>query len=160
GLVVFMTGVALPLIAEEFDIGKTQHGLVSAASLFGILIGALVLGGLSDRFGRKFMFIAEMVIFLVFLMGFIYECDLAYGKMGGGLLPTTSWSSNKKFLGPSNAGNPIEFSSSAIACLVGDGSPNRCSPTPSVYSGKQRPCPGSTARKASSNSAQKFWASG
>ncbi|GGC80092.1 MFS transporter [Chelatococcus reniformis] len=68
GLVVFMTGVALPLIAQEFSITPAQHGLVGAASLFGILIGALALGGLSDVFGRKFMFIAEMLIFMVFLV--------------------------------------------------------------------------------------------
>ncbi len=67
GFVVFMTGVALPLIADEFNIGATQHGLVSAASLFGILIGALLLGGLADRFGRKPMFVAEMIIFVIFL---------------------------------------------------------------------------------------------
>ncbi|MEP9352610.1 MFS transporter [Xanthobacter sp. KR7-65] len=67
GLVVFMTGVALPLMAKEFNMGATQHGLVSAASLAGILVGALLLGGLADRFGRKFMFVVEMVIFIVFL---------------------------------------------------------------------------------------------
>ena len=55
GLVVFMTGVALPLIAQEFDITKAQHGIIGAASLFGILIGAIGLGGLSDYFGRKAM---------------------------------------------------------------------------------------------------------
>jgi MFS transporter, putative metabolite transport protein len=68
GLVVFMTGVATPLIAEEFDITRAQHGVVGAASLFGILIGAVGLGGLSDYFGRKFMFIVEMIIFIVFLV--------------------------------------------------------------------------------------------
>jgi MFS family permease len=67
GLVVFMTGVALPLIAEEFRIGKVEHGLVSAASLFGILVGAIGLGGLSDHFGRRPMFIFEMIVFLAFL---------------------------------------------------------------------------------------------
>ncbi|MGO9673184.1 MAG: MFS transporter [Methylocella sp.] len=67
GLVVFMTGVAMPLIAEEFDITKAQHGVIGAASLFGILVGAIGLGGLSDYFGRKVMFIAEMAIFIVFL---------------------------------------------------------------------------------------------
>src|ERR1700759_5783481 len=46
GLVVFMTGVALPLIGKEFNLTSAQHGLVSAASLFGILIGASALGGL------------------------------------------------------------------------------------------------------------------
>jgi MFS transporter, putative metabolite transport protein len=67
GYVVFMTGVALPLIAREFHIGAAQNGIVSAASLFGILIGAVLLGGLSDYFGRRRMFIAEMIIFVAFL---------------------------------------------------------------------------------------------
>jgi MFS transporter, putative metabolite transport protein len=68
GLVVFMTGVAMPLIAEEFHLDRFQHGVVSAASLFGILVGAVWLGGLADRYGRKVMFIAEMIIFVIFLV--------------------------------------------------------------------------------------------
>src|SRR6516164_5626635 len=62
GMVVFMTGVALPLIAVEFNLDATQKGMVGAASLFGILIGATALGGLADRLGRKFMFIVEMAL--------------------------------------------------------------------------------------------------
>ena len=68
GLVVFMTGVALPLIVAEFGLSPTHKGIVGAAVLSGILVGASVLGGLSDRFGRKRMFIAEMIIFAGFLM--------------------------------------------------------------------------------------------
>lgn len=69
GLVVFMTGVAIPLIAREFEITTpAQHGVVGAASLFGILVGAIGLGGLADFLGRKTMFIAEMVIFILFLI--------------------------------------------------------------------------------------------
>jgi len=67
GFVVFMTGVALPLIVREFHIGAAEKGIVSAASLAGILVGAFLLGGLSDYFGRKRMFIAEMIIFCAFL---------------------------------------------------------------------------------------------
>lgn len=68
GMVVFMTGVALPLIVLEFDLGAAEKGMVGAAPLFGILIGATLLGGLADHFGRKGMFIAEMGLFLVFLV--------------------------------------------------------------------------------------------
>ena len=68
GFVVFMTGVALPLIAREFEIGPAEDGFISAASLLGILIGAVLLGGMSDQFGRKRMFIIEMVIFCAFLV--------------------------------------------------------------------------------------------
>ena len=67
GLVVFMTGVALPLIVKEFNLTAMEKGLVSAAPLAGILIGASGLGGLADQFGRKLMFILEMVLFSVFL---------------------------------------------------------------------------------------------
>src|ERR1700761_6443475 len=74
GFVVFMTGVALPLIVREFHIGAAEKGIVSAASLFGILIGAVLLGGLADIFGRKRMFIAEMVLFCAFL-ALLLICD-------------------------------------------------------------------------------------
>jgi MFS transporter, putative metabolite transport protein len=67
GLIVFMTGVAMPLIATEFHMTKGEHGVIGAASLFGILVGAIGLGGLSDHFGRKRMFIVEMFLFLGFL---------------------------------------------------------------------------------------------
>jgi MFS transporter, putative metabolite transport protein len=68
GYVVFMTGVALPLISREFEIGSAGNGLIGAASLLGILVGALGLGGMSDCFERKPMFIVEMLIFVAFLM--------------------------------------------------------------------------------------------
>jgi MFS transporter, putative metabolite transport protein len=68
GFVVFMTGVALPLLSAEFNLGAAEHGVITAASLFGILEGAIVLGGLSDRFGRKPMFFVEMIIFVIFLI--------------------------------------------------------------------------------------------
>ena len=66
GMVVFLTGVALPLIKQEFHLTAAQKGVVSSMILFGILIGATTLGGLADVFGRKRMFIVEMVIFTFF----------------------------------------------------------------------------------------------
>lgn len=68
GMIVFMTGVALPLLAREFELSALQKGSIGAAPLFGILIGATALGSLADRYGRKAMFIAEMVLLAVFLM--------------------------------------------------------------------------------------------
>jgi MFS transporter, putative metabolite transport protein len=73
GFVVFMTGVALPLIARQFEISPTQNGIVAAASLCGILIGAVGLGSLSDRFGRKSMFVVEMIIFTAFLGAAVFS---------------------------------------------------------------------------------------
>jgi MFS transporter, putative metabolite transport protein len=75
GYVVFMTGVALPLFSRQFEIGAFEHGVIGAASLFGILIGAVALGGLSDRFGRKPMFLIEMVIFVAFLAALCFATN-------------------------------------------------------------------------------------
>lgn len=96
GFVVFMTGVALPLLSSEFHIAPAQHGIISAASLFGILVGAVGLGGLADRFGRKPMFVAEMVIFVGFLVAltfctnfyFLVICLLGLGLSLGCDYPT------------------------------------------------------------------------
>src|SRR5208337_4340297 len=78
GFVVFMTGVALPLLSNEFGIGAAEHGIITAATLFGILIGVVALGGLSDRFGRKPMFFAEMVIFVGFLVALIFCTNFTF----------------------------------------------------------------------------------
>ena len=77
GFVVFMTGVALPLISRQFDIGPARNGLVSSATLFGILVGAICLGSLADRFGRKRMFVVEMIIFVVFLATLCFAPNVA-----------------------------------------------------------------------------------
>jgi MFS family permease len=69
GLVVFMTGVALPLMVAEFGLSPAEKGLVGAAPLAGIMVGAVTLGGLADIYGRRRMFVVEMVVFVVFLVG-------------------------------------------------------------------------------------------
>ena len=72
GFVVFMGGVTVPLITLQFHIAPAEKGLVTSASLAGILVGTMLLGGMSDYFGRKRMFIAEMIIFCVFLTLLIF----------------------------------------------------------------------------------------
>jgi MFS family permease len=78
GLVVFMTGVALPLIVKTFSLSKYEVSLVTAASLFGILIGATALGRMADVFGRKTMFIAEMALFTFFLVALTFAQSAAW----------------------------------------------------------------------------------
>jgi MFS family permease len=68
GLIVFMGGIALPLVSEQFQLTALDRGLVTAAPLVGILIGALGLGGLADRLGRRPVFIAEMLLLVVGLV--------------------------------------------------------------------------------------------
>lgn len=67
GVMIFMTGVALPLVTIEFGLTTTQQGMVSSATLVGILIGATLLGSMADRYGRRRMFVVEMAVFATFV---------------------------------------------------------------------------------------------
>jgi putative MFS transporter len=78
GLVVFMTGVALPLIVKDFGLSPAEKGIVSAAPLAGIMVGAIALGGLADIYGRRRMFVIEMVVFALFLTGLTWSPSLGW----------------------------------------------------------------------------------
>ncbi|MEN9541714.1 MAG: hypothetical protein RLZZ459_1805, partial [Cyanobacteriota bacterium] len=68
GMVVFLGAITLPLLADQFQLSALQQGCLSAASLIGILVGAIALGALADRFGRRPLFIAAMGLLLLGLV--------------------------------------------------------------------------------------------
>ena len=73
GLVVLgLIGNSLPLVTHTFTLATWEKSIVSSITLFGILIGATVLGHMADIFGRKRMFIVEMALFIVFLVGLVF----------------------------------------------------------------------------------------
>lgn len=69
GMIVFMVGVALPLIRTDFSLSPVETGFVTAAPLIGIMIGATALGSLADKYGRRQLFLGEMILFTLFLIG-------------------------------------------------------------------------------------------
>jgi putative MFS transporter len=57
--------VVLPAIAADLDVSAAWAGLIGASSRIGIFIGAPLFGWLTDRFGRRRMFLANIVAFVV-----------------------------------------------------------------------------------------------
>ncbi|PJN96317.1 aromatic acid/H+ symport family MFS transporter [Amaricoccus sp. HAR-UPW-R2A-40] len=53
GYDVFVAGTVLPTLIEEWGLTKPQAGTLQAWALFGMMFGALILGPLADKIGRK-----------------------------------------------------------------------------------------------------------
>lgn len=57
--------VVLPLIIDEFDMSALEQGLIAASTLAGIFFGGPVFGHLADRFGRRTIFLIDLIAFVV-----------------------------------------------------------------------------------------------
>ena len=78
GMSVFMTGLAVPLLRAQFTIGPLEIGLLGSALVLGAAFGAVLGGHLSDRFGRKDVFLGDMAL-------------LALAALVLVLAPTVAW---------------------------------------------------------------------
>lgn len=56
-------------INHDLELTPAMEGLVSAASLLGIFIGAPLFGFLTDKFGRRRMFLVDIIAFIVIGVG-------------------------------------------------------------------------------------------
>ena len=63
GFDIAMYGVGLPWMMEEWNLSTLQAGAVESYSLFGMMIGALVLSPMADKFGRKNI-IVDLYVFI------------------------------------------------------------------------------------------------
>jgi putative MFS transporter len=66
GFDLTIIAVAMPLLLSHWKIGPGLQGLISSSAVIGSLIGALVLGNLTDKFGRKAMYAIDLLAFVVF----------------------------------------------------------------------------------------------
>lgn len=89
-------GVAAPRLAPALALTRDQLGPVFSASLIGLLLGSLIVGRLSDRFGRKWTLILSLASYAVFSATTAWAHDLTQllsirvlaGLGLGGALPT------------------------------------------------------------------------
>ena len=67
--------VVLPLLVVDLGASPVWAGLIAASSLIGIFFGAPIVGYLTDRFGRRRLFLIDITAFVVLniLQGFVTE---------------------------------------------------------------------------------------
>ncbi|MEV1294864.1 MFS transporter [Pseudonocardia sp. NPDC049635] len=63
---VFAGSVLLAVLRPAWELGPLESALLVGSVFFGMFTGALTLGRLADRFGRKRMFIINLMIYLGF----------------------------------------------------------------------------------------------
>ncbi|HYY35061.1 MAG TPA: MFS transporter [Candidatus Binatia bacterium] len=62
GFVIFVLGVAMPLIIAHFHLTPDVVGLIGASLVFGAVFGAGLGGPMADHLGRKKLMLADMII--------------------------------------------------------------------------------------------------
>ena len=92
-LVVY--GTVVPVLIEEWGLTTVQAGAIGSYGLFGMMFGAIILGILADRIGRKKVTAISIVLFSLFtvLCGFttnvlLFSIFRFFAGLGlGGIMP-------------------------------------------------------------------------
>ena len=65
---IFLGGVLAPVLTKVFALNSFQTALVIGSGFFGMFVGAIVLGIISDRVGRRTMYMLDLLIYSVFTL--------------------------------------------------------------------------------------------
>jgi putative MFS transporter len=66
GFDLTVIAVALPVVSRQWHIPLVLNGVIGASAVVGMLLGSLFLGHLTDRLGRRKMYLVDLVCFVVF----------------------------------------------------------------------------------------------
>jgi MFS transporter, AAHS family, benzoate transport protein len=61
-----VAGIALPSIMKQMGVDATQAGFMVSSALFGMMFGAIFLGTIADRIGRRWAIVICIALFSVF----------------------------------------------------------------------------------------------
>ena len=61
-----VAGIALPSIMKQMGVQATQAGFMVSSALFGMMFGAIFLGTIADRIGRRWAIVICIALFSVF----------------------------------------------------------------------------------------------
>ncbi|MET7355642.1 MFS transporter [Streptomyces mirabilis] len=72
GYIIGGIGMAMAALTTDLHLSTLLQGLVGASPLIGIFVGGPLFGRFADRFGRRPVFLADTLIFLV---GSVLQCE-------------------------------------------------------------------------------------
>jgi putative MFS transporter len=92
---ITIVGYALPKIRQEFGLSPTEVGFVGSAALAGMGVGSWCWGWIADKWGRRVVFAATVLMFSVFTgvaglatsLGFLIGARFLTGLGLGGMVP-------------------------------------------------------------------------
>jgi putative MFS transporter len=92
---IVIVGFALPLVKAEFGLTPQQMGLIGSSALAGMGLGSFFWGWVADRWGRRTVFAATVLMFSLFTgiaglsmsLGFIVGARFMTGLGLGGMVP-------------------------------------------------------------------------
>lgn len=76
GFDLFIIGIALPLIVREFSPGPFEIGFIGAAAVLGSVLGGFLGGRFIDHYGRKSLYVIDMVFFMAFGLMSAFSWDV------------------------------------------------------------------------------------
>jgi putative MFS transporter len=75
---IFLGGVLAAVLAEQWSLGTNGKALVISSGFGGMFFGAIILGALADRLGRRRMFLANLAIYSGFSLAAAFSPNLAW----------------------------------------------------------------------------------
>ncbi|GCC11314.1 inner membrane metabolite transport protein YgcS [archaeon] len=130
GFDISVISVALILLKPEFGLNYLTLGLIAASTLMGMMVGGIGIGYITDIKGRKYMYLWDMVLFLVFtaliaistnfteLFTFRFMLGVAIGADYAISSTIISEFSPKKYRGKLLALNPISWGMGAVVAYI------------------------------------------
>ena len=78
GMIMVILGTYLPYLIEKFSLTKFQAGKLSALLPFGMLIGSLIFGPISDRYGYKVLLLLCVLLIFISLNIINFSNDISW----------------------------------------------------------------------------------
>ena len=65
GYLLGIIAIALPLLTPQLGLNSLWEGLIASSALIGLFVGGFVFGPITDRIGRRLMYVLNLAVFVV-----------------------------------------------------------------------------------------------